>query len=655
MSENGIELYLRFHGRIIEHLGIQMYQKPVSAVAEIIANAWDADAEHVRVMLPQELEDESEIIIKDDGFGMTLSECQDKYLNAGMCRRGDNPNEVTPKGRPVLGRKGIGKFAGFGIAKVVRVTTVSKLTGESTTFEMSIDELRGDDYVSTTARPVRVIEHRPPDEARREDHGTTVTLRELVLSRKPSESIFLRSMARRFLLHQRVADFEVRVNGQVLPEDESLEKVEYRFPEDYRSEERPPGLSIGDDGWGEETLTSGKVVKWRIRFYSDPIDQEELRGVAVFAKGKLAQEPFFFNLVGGLGGQHGMEYLTGQVQADYIDSLPSDLIATERQRVNLEHDETIPLEQWGQERIKQLLVIWRARRGERRREEIERKLVGFSERLERLPGSERKTVRSALNKLCRISALSNQQFSELGDAILLSWEQGRLRQLIEEIADLEDLTEVDLLQVLVEAQVLTALNTAEAVKTKLLTVGGLKLRIQQKALETAVRDFIAKNPWLISPEWETFRRERTVRKLLADAAEEAGMDGEDWEGRVDLALSSGKHLLVLEFMRPGLSADWDHAGRFKRYIHILRDRVETSTQGKFDRVTGYLVADNLNTDTSLAREIRDMRTRAMYALDWDDVFRGAVSTWEEFLDTLVDRAPEDPRLQALRESVDGES
>ena len=42
-------LRLRFHGRVIDHLGIDMYQSPVAAVAEIISNAWDADAESVSI------------------------------------------------------------------------------------------------------------------------------------------------------------------------------------------------------------------------------------------------------------------------------------------------------------------------------------------------------------------------------------------------------------------------------------------------------------------------------------------------------------------------------------------------------------------------------------------------------------------------------
>jgi len=46
------KLYLEFHGRVIEHLGIQMYQSPVDAIAELVANAWDADATAVGIVLP---------------------------------------------------------------------------------------------------------------------------------------------------------------------------------------------------------------------------------------------------------------------------------------------------------------------------------------------------------------------------------------------------------------------------------------------------------------------------------------------------------------------------------------------------------------------------------------------------------------------------
>lgn len=86
-SEQEKKLRLNFHGRIIDSLGIQMYQSPVAAVAELIANAWDADATSVAVTLPPTSDAEAEIIVKDTGSGMTFAECQDRYLNVGRNRR----------------------------------------------------------------------------------------------------------------------------------------------------------------------------------------------------------------------------------------------------------------------------------------------------------------------------------------------------------------------------------------------------------------------------------------------------------------------------------------------------------------------------------------------------------------------------------------
>ena len=111
MTNDADKLFLRFHGRIIDSLGIQMYQSPVAAVAELIANAWDADATQVDVNLPVNLGGDPEIVIQDNGIGMTFEECQDFYLNIGRNRRVDEETDKSPNGRPVLGRKGIGKFA----------------------------------------------------------------------------------------------------------------------------------------------------------------------------------------------------------------------------------------------------------------------------------------------------------------------------------------------------------------------------------------------------------------------------------------------------------------------------------------------------------------------------------------------------------------
>ena len=107
MAAKNDELRLKFHGRIIDQLGSQTYQSPIASLAELIANAWDADATEVDVSLPENVGDGAEIVIRDNGSGLSFQECQDRYLNIGWCRRGKDPVSLTEGKRPVLGRKGI--------------------------------------------------------------------------------------------------------------------------------------------------------------------------------------------------------------------------------------------------------------------------------------------------------------------------------------------------------------------------------------------------------------------------------------------------------------------------------------------------------------------------------------------------------------------
>ncbi len=107
--------------------------------------------------------------------------------------------------------------------------------------------------------------------------------------------------------------------------------------------------------------------------------------------------------------------------------------------------------------------MWKNKRGETRRKQIEQKVASFTDRLGRLPETEQKTIRQALTRLGGIPTLSDAEFNSLGTAILTAWEQGRLKTLIGEIAEAASLTTDKLVGLFTEMDVLTALNVAEAV------------------------------------------------------------------------------------------------------------------------------------------------------------------------------------------------
>lgn len=109
---------------VLNHLGRNLYRSFVTVLGEAISNSWDADAKNVWIHIN---EDKDSFIIKDDGIGMTGVDFQNKFLKIGYSKRRDG-NSESPKGRPFIGRKGIGKLALLSCADRISVISKTKTT-----------------------------------------------------------------------------------------------------------------------------------------------------------------------------------------------------------------------------------------------------------------------------------------------------------------------------------------------------------------------------------------------------------------------------------------------------------------------------------------------------------------------------------------------
>jgi hypothetical protein len=638
-------LMLIIQPKVIDHLGIKMYQKSVDVISEFVANAWDAESETVEITLQKDT-----ISIVDKGCGMTFNECQKYYLTVGRDRRKETGREVSSeKNRPLLGRKGIGKFAGFGIAETIIIQTISKQTGEKTEFEMDIKSILDHDSRNENTKTIKVVSYLDKDEKRKLNCGTTVTLKGVNID-VSADAIkeFKSELARRFLLPQFYSDFIIKINNEVLPESFS-DDMEFVFPRDLTEEEKNKFSHIrnwDDNGWAIESF-QGFDIGWRIGFYEAPIQIEELRGVSIFAKGKLAQKPFFFDLAGGISAQNALEYMTGQIRMDFIDEGDKDFISTERQRINLQTQFGKSIREWGIDKIKKLGSIWKKRRSEKRLQELNDKISGFRERLDGLSSSERKIVESVLKKIAAFSRLGEKRFHEWCNDILTSWEIGRLKNLIIEISQTTNLDETRFLEILSEADVLTALNMAESIKTKLYTIAELQRRINSSDLENSVRDFIYNHPWLIHPKWDSYKKERYVEKLINDiAGKELNINA--FNGRVDLAMYSGENLLLIEFMRPGISLDRDHLDRINYYVLGVRRGLSKETGGQIKHLeAAYVIADSKNNAEDITDRIYQLSEEKIYVLTWNSLIEQAKKQWEEHLELIKQRNPDDKRIKNL--------
>jgi hypothetical protein len=118
----------------VDKLGVKLYDRVSAVIAELVANSYDADATNVEIRAPMDqflaLKENGEIVdqdlsieVNDNGIGMTPSEVQDFYLVVGAERREDVRRGDLSKtfSRKVMGRKGVGKLAPFGVCKRIEV------------------------------------------------------------------------------------------------------------------------------------------------------------------------------------------------------------------------------------------------------------------------------------------------------------------------------------------------------------------------------------------------------------------------------------------------------------------------------------------------------------------------------------------------------
>lgn len=131
---------------VLNHLGRNLYRSFATVLGEGISNAWDADARNVWIYLDP---DKNGFWIKDDGAGMTADDFQNKFLKIGYSKRKSGKNR-SMKGRPFIGRKGIGKLALLSCAK--RIGVISK-TKDGNYIGGTIDNSRLDEAITDDLTP----------------------------------------------------------------------------------------------------------------------------------------------------------------------------------------------------------------------------------------------------------------------------------------------------------------------------------------------------------------------------------------------------------------------------------------------------------------------------------------------------------------------
>ena len=198
---------------VLNHLGRNLYRSFTTVLGEAISNSWDADAENVWIYVDIE---NNGFLIKDDGIGMTAEDFQSKFLKIGYSKRKDGKNS-SDRGRPFIGRKGIGKLALLSCAE--RVSVITKIDSSTNYVGGVIDNLDLDLAIGDDLTPIEFpledwSRHTFSDHIDGHNHGTMVYFENIQDGIRNSIEFLEKIIALyfRFTLHD--PSFTIFLNGK---------------------------------------------------------------------------------------------------------------------------------------------------------------------------------------------------------------------------------------------------------------------------------------------------------------------------------------------------------------------------------------------------------------------------------------------------------
>lgn len=665
---------MRISRLTVDKLGVKLYDKVSAVLAELIANAYDADAQNVTIHAPMgkylagkangEVRDKGfEIKIEDDGAGMTPDEMQAFFLVIGAERRTDSRRGDVSKHfkRKVMGRKGVGKLAPFGICKVMEVVSAGgdPVTERGETGHLTSHiVLRYDEIVAIPDEPDERYEPEVGDKdgtlSRRS--GTTIALREFDYRKISDVDVLARQIAQRFGIRSKNWQVSLRdvADGTSSPVGEFAIETMPNTRVDFHEN----GRATGPDGAGLQDIEAGfthegnfrSVTGW-MAYSKAPYRDEEMAGVRIYCRGKIAAQSTVFNQKAGFTGEHNIRsYLVGELHADWLDE-DEDLIQTDRRDILWSNEVAAAFQNWGRRVVKRIGTL---SRDPMRKATLElfMETGQVEDRIETLfPADGQSEIRAKATELARmfgrtINRSEVEDEEVVGDLVNLSLElaphvtlDAKMREAAERTNAPFDML-VSLLRTARIAELASFGRIAEDRLKVISRLDGLKDRPETR--EAELQRLISDAPWLIDPEWAPVTANRTLQRLRQEFAnhylQETGEridlgDIEHPNKRPDFVLSSQDGIAqIIEIKRPGHSLTNAEMERIVAYHDCMESFLAQNAKFR-TRIQDFhitLVCDEVALSGSQNAALRYM-TPKLTRLTWRDFLLRTEIIHKDFL------------------------
>lgn len=534
-----IEASFSVSPRILDHLGIAAYNSLRKCLAELAANSYDADATNVSISLPDAIDDSAFIDMEDNGVGMSDKDVRESYLFIGRDRRKEG--DKTKSGRLVIGSKGIGKLAGFGVAGRMEITAWK----DGTQVAFILDRETFDDMTALASFKI-------PITCTPSSHKSGMKVRLARLSKDlqlPASDVIRRHLHKAL---PQLPDFRVFVNEvECTAEDVTGER--HAFAQDI--------AGVGNVGG----------------FYIVSNSRQSSPGLSIRVRGRLVTEPSLFGLDTRAHGFFTAEKIVGEINADFLDPEGSaghihGLINTSRDGFLEDSPIVQGLIRWAQDFLKEVIQGVDANEQKKRTNELLDR-PGIRERLDRMPAHVRSLARKVVESVVpKLRNVADEEAENLIEWILRYYASNVLRELMKVILA-ADINETEKLAGLLQDWGLKQVTSVvEIIKEQIEIIGKLEELVRSnKSKEIELHTLIEKNLWLVREGLELWSSDKPLKTVLDDHINQIYKAKQDL--RPDLVCKSrdqGNEAVIIEFKRPKEKIVMDHVTQAMEYEGLIK-------------------------------------------------------------------------------------
>ena len=642
---------MRISLNVLNHMGLYLYSNTPAVLAEAIANAWDADATEIAVDLDT---DAKTISVKDNGYGMDLTDINDKFLYVGYMKRADPTKFKTPLGRKPMGRKGIGKLSLFSIANCISVYT-KKTRRNPESFLMDADEIKKAIEVED---PSTAKEYQPTpilfDECI-SDHGTILKIRDLKKVRITKATIagLKKRIARRFSVLG--DDFRILVNGErvTFSDRDYFHKARFIFQygEDYSrhcgnlDKDGTTGLPMKYDRssrFDKEGRVKGngifKIRGWiAIARRSNDLDGESpddnLNKIAIVVRGKVAQEDILQDFR--LGGMI-TKYMFGEINADFLDEDDKEDIATSsRQSISQDDARFAALKLFLRAELQHIWTETNKLKDKQGLQNALQENPPLNEWYEGLPKQLKPRAARIFAEIDKANIDEDRKKDFYANGVL-AFERLKMDTAVDMIDMVDESNLASFLQFLADVDAIEAAHYREIVNERLRVIRKLQKSVAEDTRERVLQEYIFDHLWLLEPAWERATAYANMEKRIQAVLPEGR------EGKVTLRTDiryrrvAAAHV-VLELKRGSRRlAKTEIEAQLTRYIKAVQAEIRKDPNLDDLPIEGVCLVGKLpqGWENMNERKIDEesLRPRRIRVMTYDELINNAESAYAKFLE-----------------------